>query len=125
MHSLIPALLWFATVWWIWHAGKLRRERARALRADRRVQLAANARARVRQVQHQQRTSQAVVRSGRGPIARAIITRQDHCNHPYQSLPATDLLGHLFDSHFELWNMLGESKPGVWRKEHDADHGRM
>lgn len=49
----------------------------------------------------------------------------DPCDHPFAELPLNDLLTHLHEEHFEVWNLLGETNPlpSRWRKEHAADHG--
>lgn len=47
----------------------------------------------------------------------------DPNNHPYDNLPITELHEHMFNDHFESWNLLGDAAPERFRKEHAADHG--
>lgn len=47
------------------------------------------------------------------------------CNHPFDEMPLTELQDHLYEQHFEVWNVIGERSPSPakWRAEHAADHG--
>lgn len=62
------------------------------------------------------------------PVAsarRLVAVAQNTADHPYDEMPLSDLQSHLFDAHFEVWNLVGERNPspGKWRGEHAADHG--
>lgn len=49
----------------------------------------------------------------------------DPNDHAYSYLPITPLIAHCFDSHFELWNMLGEKDVTIdsWQRQHANEHG--
>ena len=59
------------------------------------------------------------------PQPRTLIAYATNtCDHPYDEQPLTDLVSHLYDNHWEVWNMVAESaSPTKMRREHCADHG--
>lgn len=50
----------------------------------------------------------------------------DPADHPYTPATLDTLMTHLYESHFEVWNSLGERSPSpqTWRREHAADHNQ-
>ncbi|HEX9833464.1 MAG TPA: hypothetical protein VGA66_10350 [Mycobacterium sp.] len=59
------------------------------------------------------------------PDRRHVTVADDPCDHDFTDLRLDDLLPHVYDKHFEVWNLLGDTQamPAKWRAEHAADHG--
>lgn len=66
---------------------------------------------------------------GSEPLTATVVREADHepCDHDYEPLPLTEVVGHLYEKHFEVWNLIGgnDPPPHRWRREHAADHGRV